>query len=117
VRDVSLWRCLLGVEKAVIERVEFDEDAEVLVAHVRPVARERGRCGTCRRPSPGYDAGPGRRRWRTLDLGTTVSAARLLHCARRQTRAHADKSCRRGRYVQAPHLLPHSDKRLNRSTT
>lgn len=69
-RDVSLWRCLLGVEKAVIERVEFDEDAEVLIAHVRPVARQRGRCGICRRGSPGYDAGPGRRRWRTLDLGT-----------------------------------------------
>jgi transposase len=70
VRDVSLWRCLLGVEKAVIERVEFDEDAEVLVAHVRPVARQRDRCGICRRRSPGYDAGPGRRRWRALDLGT-----------------------------------------------
>ena len=24
--DVSLWRALLGVEKTVIERVEFDED-------------------------------------------------------------------------------------------
>ena len=35
-RDVSLWRGLLGVEKTVIERVEFDEDAEMLVAHVRP---------------------------------------------------------------------------------
>jgi len=70
VRDVSLWRGLLGVEKAVIERVEFDEDAERLVAHVRPIKRERDRCGVCRRRSPGYDAGPGRRRWRALDLGT-----------------------------------------------
>ena len=69
-RDVSLWRCLLGVEKTVIERVEFDEDAELLVAHVRPTKRQRGRCGICRRRSPGYDAGPGRRRWRALDLGT-----------------------------------------------
>ncbi len=69
-RDVSLWRCLLGVEKTVIERVEFDEDLELLIAHVRPVKRERGRCGVCRRPCPGYDNGPGRRRWRTLDLGT-----------------------------------------------
>lgn len=69
-RDVSLWRSLLGVEKAVLERVEFDEDALVLVAHVRPSARQRGRCGVCGRRSPGYDAGPGRRRWRTLDLGT-----------------------------------------------
>ena len=69
-RDVSLWRCLLGVEKTVIERVEFDEDVELLVAHVRPVRRECGRCGVCRRKSPGYDSGPGRRRWRALDLGT-----------------------------------------------
>lgn len=69
-RDVSLWRSLLGVEKAVLERVEFDEDAQVLVAHVRPAARQRGRCGVCGRRSPRYDAGPGRRRWRALDLGT-----------------------------------------------
>ena len=69
-RDVSLWREMLGVEKTVIERVEFDEDEEVLVARVRPTKRERGRCGVCRRPSPGYDAGGGRRRWRALDLGT-----------------------------------------------
>jgi len=39
VRDVSLWRALLGVEKTVIERVEFDEDAELLVARVRAVRR------------------------------------------------------------------------------
>ena len=69
-RDVSLWRGLLGVEKAVIERVEFDEDVQLVVAHLRPVSRQRGRCGVCRRRSPGYDPGPGRRRWRALDLGT-----------------------------------------------
>lgn len=69
-RDVSLWRAVLGVDKSVIEAVEFDQDAQVVVAHVRPAARERGRCGVCRRPSPGYDEGAGRRRWRTLDLGT-----------------------------------------------
>ena len=69
-RDVSLWRRLLGVEKTVIERMEFDEDAELLVAHVRPTKRQRSRCGVCRRRSPGYDAGAGRRRWRALDLGT-----------------------------------------------
>lgn len=68
-RDVSLWRGVLGVEKTVIERVEFDQDAELLVAHVRPTKRARGRCGVCGRRSPGYDAGVGRRRWRSLDLG------------------------------------------------
>ena len=69
-RDVSLWRGLLSVEKTVIERVEFDEDAELLVAHVRPTSRARSRCGICSRRSPGYDEGGGRRRWRALDLGT-----------------------------------------------
>ncbi len=68
-RDVSLWCDLLGVEKTVIERVEYDEGSQVLVAHVRPSARARGRCGECGRHCPGYDGGR-RRRWRTLDLGT-----------------------------------------------
>ena len=40
---------------------------------VRPVWRERDRCGVCRRRSPGFDLGEGRRRWRTLDLGTTLA--------------------------------------------
>jgi transposase len=61
---------VLGVDKTVIERVEFDEDEQLLVAHVRPTKRQRGRCGVCRRRCPGYDAGAGRRRWRALDLGT-----------------------------------------------
>ena len=69
-RDVSLWQGLLGVERTVVEEVEFDEDAGLLVASVRPTGRERGRCGVCGRRSPGYDAGAGRRRWRSLDLGT-----------------------------------------------
>jgi transposase len=54
----------------VVEDVGFDEDA--LVVAVRPGWRERGRCGICRRRCPGYDEGEGRRRWRSLDLGTTV---------------------------------------------
>jgi len=54
----------------VVERVEFDEDQAVLVASVRPGRGQRRRCGICRRRSPGYDQGSGRRRWRALDLGT-----------------------------------------------
>ena len=69
-QNATLWRALLGVEKTVVEDVEFDEDEGVLVAHVRLRRRARGRCGRCGRPSPGYDAGEGRRRWRALDLGT-----------------------------------------------
>jgi len=69
VRGTTVWPALLGVQKTVVQRVEFDEDEETLVAHVRPRARARGRCGVCRRPCPGYDRGEGRRRWRALDLG------------------------------------------------
>lgn len=66
-----VWRRLLGLcDKTVLERVELDVDAEAVVAHVRPKARARRRCGRCGRRSPGYDGGEGRRRWRGLDLGT-----------------------------------------------
>jgi len=70
VRSARVWAQLLGVEKTVVERVEFDEDQAVLVASVRPGRGQRRRCGICRRRSPGYDQGSGRRRWRALDLGT-----------------------------------------------
>jgi len=76
VRDVSLWRALLGVDKrTVIEDVELGDGgnehagAEVVIAHVRPRRRARGRCGRCGRKAPWYDRGEGRRRWRGLDWG------------------------------------------------
>jgi transposase len=70
VQNATLWRALLGVEKTVVEGIEFDEEEQLLVAHVRPRKRARGRCGRCERRSPGFDHGDGRRRWRALDLGT-----------------------------------------------
>jgi len=73
VRNASLWRALLGVEKTVIEDIEFDEDpggGGVVIAHVRPARASRGRCGSCGTRSAWYDRGEGRRRWRGLDLGT-----------------------------------------------
>jgi transposase len=73
VRNASVWRALLGVEKTVVEGVEFDQDQGLLVARVRPTAGARSRCGRCSRRSPGYDGGAGRRRWRTLDLGTVAT--------------------------------------------
>jgi transposase len=69
VRNARVWAGLLGIEHAVIERLEFDEDDELLVAHVRPSRTRRGRCGRCGRRCRGYDQGDGRRRWRVLDLG------------------------------------------------
>jgi transposase len=70
VRSARLWARLLGVERAVVERVEFDEDADALVVAVRPRKSAKRRCGVCGRRCGGYDQGEGRRRWRALDLGT-----------------------------------------------
>jgi transposase len=72
VRRTSLWSALLGVEKTVVESVEFDEDEQVVVAHVRPRRSAAMRCGRCGRRAPRYDGGEGRRRWRSLDLGTVM---------------------------------------------
>ena len=69
-RNASLWRALLGVDKTVVEDIEFDPDEKVLVAHVRSKQHAARRCGRCRRRARGYDRGEGRRRWRGLDLGT-----------------------------------------------
>ena len=67
---VKVWRRLLGVcDRTVIERVDFDEEADAVVAQVRPRRAKKQRCGRCGRRAPGYDQGEGRRRWRSLDLG------------------------------------------------
>ncbi|MDP9821162.1 hypothetical protein J2S59_000971 [Nocardioides massiliensis] len=41
-RNASVWRALLGVENTVIVDVEFDDEAEIVVAHVRPRQPGRG---------------------------------------------------------------------------
>ena len=74
-RNVRLWRGLLGVDKrTVIEDIEFDEEgadgAQLVVARVRPGRGVSRRCGRCGRKAPWYDRGEGRRRWRGLDWGT-----------------------------------------------
>ena len=69
-RGIRVWARLLGLARGVVEDVWIDDAGAVIVA-ARPWARERGRCGICRRRCPGYDWGEGRRRWRALDLATT----------------------------------------------
>jgi transposase len=71
-RGIRVWARLLGLRRAVVEGVRIGSEGEVVVC-ARPVWRERDRCGVCRRRSPGYDLGEGRRRWRALDLGTTLA--------------------------------------------
>jgi len=62
---------LLGIERAVVEDVRVE--LETIVVSVRPKAREKHRCGVCGRRCPREDSGQGRRRWRALDLGTTLA--------------------------------------------
>ncbi len=69
-RNSRLWRDLLGVEKTIVDDVEFDAEHQQLVVSVRPIKAARDRCGLCHSRSPRYDAGAGRRRWRGLDFGT-----------------------------------------------
>jgi transposase len=78
VRNVRLWRALLGVDqRTVIEDIEFEEfeeedadDGALVVARVRPRSGVSRRCGRCGRRGSWYDRGEGRRRWRGLDWGT-----------------------------------------------
>ncbi|MDQ2761124.1 MAG: ISL3 family transposase, partial [Actinomycetota bacterium] len=70
-RGIRVWARLLGLQRTVVEDVTTGSEGEVIVS-VRPSWRERDRCGVCRRRCPGYDLGEGRRRWRALDLGTTL---------------------------------------------
>lgn len=83
-RGIRVWARLLGLVAAVVEDVFID--GEAVVVAVRPRARERRRCPYCRRRCPGYDWGEGRRRWRALDLGTTLAfveaEAPRIECAR-----------------------------------
>lgn len=70
-RSARVWKQLIGVDdRTVIEDIEFADDDETVVVHVRPRRPTKRRCGVCEQPAPGYDNGDGRRRWRGLDLGT-----------------------------------------------
>jgi transposase len=73
VRHKIVWKTAFGLERTVVEDVDVDDDTGALVVSVRPAARERDRCPYCRRRCPGYDLGAGRRRWRTLDVGTMLA--------------------------------------------
>lgn len=71
-RGIRVWARLLSLQRAVVEDVWIGDEGEIVVV-ARPGWRERDRCGVCRRRSPGFDLGDGRRRWRALDLGTTLA--------------------------------------------
>jgi hypothetical protein len=69
-RKKRILQDAFGLGDAVVDCVDFDDEAGAIVVAVRPRAKSRSRCGRCARRSPRYDHGEGRR-WRALDLGTT----------------------------------------------
>jgi transposase len=72
VRDATVWRQMLGVDRAtVIVKVSFEEegDEDVVVVQVRQRRSKQPRCGKCGEVAPRYDRGEGPRRWRAHDLG------------------------------------------------
>lgn len=71
-RNKSIWGALLGLKDAVVEDVVVEDASGQVVVHVRVAAKAAGRCGRCLRPSPRYDRGSGRRRWRHLDAGVLM---------------------------------------------
>ncbi|MBI5496953.1 MAG: ISL3 family transposase [Deltaproteobacteria bacterium] len=63
----SIWLKLLGVQGAVLERVEFD--GEMMRFHVRHRAGTERHCPECDRICGGYDHSDKPHTWRALDLG------------------------------------------------
>lgn len=62
---------LLCVTRTVIESMKL-EDGKLIIC-VSPRKGQRCRCPHCNRKSPVYDCSAFPRRWRTLDLGATIT--------------------------------------------
>lgn len=78
---VTVWRRLLGVcDRTVIERVEFDEDADAVVASVRPRRANKQRAGAVggvRRATTAGRAAGGGGRWTWVRSGRSWRPTRL----------------------------------------
>jgi transposase len=70
----SLIKHLLKVDKIVIDDLRFETvgEEEVLVIGACPLSRDADRCPKCGRRCTGYDSSRKLRRWRSLDLGSTM---------------------------------------------
>ena len=81
-RTARVWQQITGCRGAVVQDVALEGPdldagggvgtAAVVVVSVRVAKRGRGRCPVCAKRCPFYDRGQGRRRWRALDLGSTL---------------------------------------------
>ena len=69
----SLAKFIAGVNRMVVENVEIEnpENNPTLIISVRPTKRNSCRCGICGKKSSRYDQGNGKRRWRSLDIGSS----------------------------------------------
>jgi len=70
----TLVKRLLRIDGIAIESVYFEVvyDEEKLIIKARPYARDRNLCPHCGKRCPGYDSANKLRRWRSLDLGSTM---------------------------------------------
>lgn len=65
---------MLGVESnTIIQSIDHDPVQDCVIARVRPSKKLKPRCGICQKRCSRYDQGEGTRRWRSLDLGTTMT--------------------------------------------
>ena len=71
-RGIRVWARLLGLRRAVVEDVWIGDEGEVVVA-ARPRGGSAIAAASAGAAAPGFDLGEGRRRWRALDLGTTLA--------------------------------------------
>jgi transposase len=69
----SLIKKLLKIKDIVVQDVQFEGEAggEQLIIKAKVPAPMERRCPVCGKKAKRYDAGRGRRRWRSLDMGTT----------------------------------------------
>ena len=80
---------LLGVTLTVITGLRFEEGC--LIVGVRPRRGRELRCPECGRRCPRYDAPRGARRWRALDLCSTMCFLEYAPCASRFTAAFEEQ--------------------------
>jgi transposase len=70
VREERVWARLLGVEQAVVDDVDLEQDAgQQMVVRVHVRRGHRNRCPHCQRRCGKFDDGGGPRRWRAPDVG------------------------------------------------
>ena len=71
-RIKSLVQTFIGTAKIVVDGIFTEAETNAVIIKAQPTKREQCRCGICHRKASGYDSGSESRRWRCLDIGSTV---------------------------------------------